>query len=249
MTAGYPYNTPFEAQFSPERQQEFIIQKLIRGIHTCDLVRVLAVRPVSDRVGFVDLLPLVQDVDTADVRIVQTPIFNVPYFQYQGGPSAIILTPEPGDIGLAMFAERDISNVKTTLQEGPAATARVYSSGDGLYIGGVLNPAPTQWIRFEPAAGGITVVTPGDFTLQAGGNINLQAVSAVALQAGTTAALEAVVSSRLQVGATAFTVAPAVATSTAPLTAPEATIDGVVQSTHVHGGVTIGIANTGVPHN
>lgn len=175
--SAFPYLPSFEVQFDPDRQQEFVIARMLARVHTTQLVRVLAVRPAAGKVGFVDVLPLVQEVDTARKVIEQAPIYNVPYVRYQGGPSAVVLDPAIGDIGLAAFAERDITSVKATTQQGPAATDRHHDMADGLYIGGVLNPEPTQYVRFQPAAGGIDIHSPA--------SVNISAVSAVNISANT----------------------------------------------------------------
>lgn len=191
MADANPYNSPFEAQFDPERAQLFIIQQLLRGIHTCTLVEVLAVRPASGKVGFVDVQPMILETTTDGVVVEQTPIYNVPYLRYQGGPSAVILDPAVGDTGLALFAERDITNVKATQQPGPAATDRTHSSADALYIGGVLNADPTQWVKFLPNAGGIDVHTPGPLTGTAGGGMTLNVTGTANIVSSGAATLQA----------------------------------------------------------
>jgi len=167
LTPPPKYNSTIEEQFDPGQSQLFIITKLIRQIHTADLVKVLAVYPTVGKVGFVDVQPLVQDQDTNGYVIAQSPIYKIPYFQLQGGHSAVILAPVVGDIGLAIFAERDITNVVQTQAQGAAPTRRMFNSADGLYFGGVLNADPTQWVKFLPG-GGIDVTTPNSLTVNAG---------------------------------------------------------------------------------
>lgn len=181
----YPYLPRFEDQFDEGRQQEFIIRRLLAGVHTANLVRVLAVRPTAGKVGFVDVIPLVLDTDTARKVIEQTPVYNVPFFRLQGGPSAVVLDPAVGDIGLVSFAERDITSIKATLQAGPAATDRRHDIADALYIGGVLNPEPTQYVRFQPEAGGIDIHSPASINITADEDINIEAGGAVLIKAGT----------------------------------------------------------------
>lgn len=247
MADAFPYNSEFEAQFDPERAQLFIITKLLRGLHTCALVQVTAVRSVSDRVGFVDVLPMIEETDTAGVVIPQTPIYNVPYLRYQGGSSAVILDPAVGDRGLAIFAERDITTIKSTLQSGPAATDRAYSSADGLYIGGVLNSAATQYVRFQPDAGGVDIVSPADINLEAGGDVSIQSGGQTTVTAPGGFIVNANMTlngtmSGTQSGAGAYQFA-------GTIVAPEAVINGVTQSTHKHTGVQPGGGTSGGPTN
>ena len=182
--AAAPYNSPFEAQFNPDRAQQFIIQKLIRGIHTAAIVKVLAVYPTAGKVGFVDVQPMVLDQDTNGVVIAQSPIYTIPYFQLQAGASAVILAPAVGDIGLCTFMARDSSNVAKTLQPGAAPTNRAYSSADGLYIGGVLNPDPTQWVKFLPG-GGIDIHAEGDLSMSATGTLSVTVTGAATMSAAS----------------------------------------------------------------
>jgi hypothetical protein len=189
--SAYPYLPSFEDQFDEGRQQEFIIGRMLGRVHTTQLVRVLAVRPTAGKVGFVDVLPLVQETDTARKVIAQSPIYNVPFFRLQGGPSAVVLDPAVGDIGIVNIAERDITSVKATTQQGPAATDRRHDIADALYVGGVLNPEPTQYVRFQPAAGGIDIHSPASINITADEDITVNAGGAVLIQAGTRIDLQA----------------------------------------------------------
>lgn len=219
------YNSPFEAQFDRERAQQFIIQKLIRGIHTAALVQVMAVRPTAGTVGFVDVQPMVLDQDTNGVVIAQTPVYNIPYLRAQGGTSAVILDPVVNDIGLCLFMARDSSNVCKTRQPGAAPTNRAYSSADGLYIGGVLNADPTQWVKFLPA-GGIDIHAAGDLALSATGAMTLTATGAMTITAAS-----------LTVNAPT--------TFNDPVTAPELNLPNGAVNEHFHA-VTTTPGNTGV---
>lgn len=189
--SAFPYLPSFEDQFDEGRQQEFIIGRMLGRVHTTQLVRVLAVRPTAGKVGFVDVLPLVQETDTARKVIEQAPVYNVPFFRYQGGTSAVRLDPEVNDIGLCNFAERDITSVKATTQQGPAATDRRHDIADALYVGGVLNGDPTQYVWLHAQAGGIDIHSPAsinitadeDITIDAGGDVLVRAGGRIDLQA------------------------------------------------------------------
>jgi hypothetical protein len=246
MADGNLYNSPFEAQFDPDRAQLFIITKLLLGVHTCQLVKVLAVNPVSGKVGFLTVQPLVLDTDTSGVVIAQSPIYNVPYMRYQGGSSAVILDPVVNDIGIAIFAEDDITNIKQTLAAGAAATNRSHSTADALYIGGVLNPDATQYVQFQPGGAGINIVSPGEVTLQSG--------STVTITSGTTTTVNApsgfVVNANMTLnGSMNQTVAGSgTATFAGTLRAPDLVTPTADFNAHVHGGVTTGSGNTSTPH-
>lgn len=167
------YDAPFEAQYDPDRAQEFIILRLIRGIHTATPVKVVAVHPITGRAGTVDVQPLILDKDTNGLVIPQTPAYGLPYLRVQGGRSGLVIDPVIGDIGLAVFGERDTSNVVRTYAEGAAPTDRTYSSADGFYLGGFLNPAPSQYLAMDDD--GIMLYTPDTLKLQAGQEIDITA--------------------------------------------------------------------------
>jgi hypothetical protein len=154
----------------------YLIKSLIARMATATLVQVTAVTntDTTAAVGFVDLQPLVSQVDPNMQPIPHAIIRNNPYFRMQGGKNAIIMDPEAGDVGIALFASRDISAVNNTLTNG-AATAgqtpilpgsfRQYDMADALYLGGMLNGAPTQFIQFTST--GIIITSPKDVTVNA----------------------------------------------------------------------------------
>lgn len=152
----------------------FLIESMIAKIAGATLVKVMAVTNAGgvSPVGFVDIMPLVNQVDGAGNAVPHETISHCPYFRLQGGTNAIILDPQVGDIGIAIFASRDISSVMANKGQANPGSRRQHDMADGLYIGGVLNGSPVQFIQFN--ADGITVVTPGNITVQAQGNLVAQ---------------------------------------------------------------------------
>jgi hypothetical protein len=216
------YDAPFEAQFDEGRAQDFIIRSLIARVHTATPVKVLAVYPLDDFAGTVDVQPLILEQDTNGVAIPQSPAYGLPYLRLQGGTSAVIIDPVVGDIGIGIFGERDTSNVVRTRGEGPAPTARTHSSADGFYLGGFLNGAPTQWVKFI-ASGGIDIHTPGNLGLNAGGNLNLFA-------GGN---LSVMVTGNATLSAASWNITGPI-TSNDPITAPDITLPRGSVNDHVH---------------
>jgi len=84
----------------------FIINQAIGKLQTATLVRIEkctnegGVSPV----GFVDVTPLVNQIDTQGNPTPHVTIYNVPYLRIQGGNNAIIIDPAPGDLGVCVFA-------------------------------------------------------------------------------------------------------------------------------------------------
>lgn len=82
------------------------------------------------------------------------------------GSYGVIIDPQPGDIGVAVFASRDISNVKSTQAQAVPGSGRRFDYSDGIYLGTVLSAAaPTQYLQFN--SDGVTLLS--DATLQLSG--------------------------------------------------------------------------------
>lgn len=140
-------------------KQRFLIQQQMANLNTSMPVKVLSVTGVGvSPVGFVSVRILVDQVTGNDVTIPHGEIANVPYVRIQGGSNAIIIDPQVGDIGMALFCSRDISAVKNARQSAPPGSRRMYSFSDCAYLGGVLNGAPAQYIQFTE--GGIIIHSP-----------------------------------------------------------------------------------------
>lgn len=155
----------------------FIIESLLSRVSTCTLVRVVACTNTGGLtpVGTVDVQPLVNMISGAGTAQPHGQVYRLPYVRVQGGANAVILDPQPNDIGLVVFASRDISAIKSAAGKAQAASPatrglnpgskRQFDMSDGLYVGGLLNGTPTQFVRFH--AGGIELISPTKVTVQA----------------------------------------------------------------------------------
>ena len=135
----------------------FMIQQAIREqVNTCIICKVVG---VSD--GYVDVLPLVTQVSGKDEAIAPTTLYHLPFMRYHAGIAAVILNPVVGDIGLAVFAGKDCSNVKVgTSEPVPPASFRDNSMANGFYIGGFLNQAPSVFVELTQG-GAVNITAPG----------------------------------------------------------------------------------------
>ena len=168
----------------------FAMRQLIGKMQTATLVRVDAVTNNGgvSPVGFVDATPLVNQIDGDGNPTPHVTVHNLPYFRLQGGANAIIIDPEVGDIGLCVFASRDISKVKATKGQANPGSLRQYDFADGVYIGGVLNGTPTQYIEFSAA--GIKVHSPVNVRVEAP-TVDVVAGTSATVTAGTSATVTA----------------------------------------------------------
>ena len=147
--------------------QTFVIKQILSGRNFAALVQVKSVTNAGglSTSGTVNVLPLVNQVDGNNRPMPHGVVIGLPYMRLQGGANAIILDPQVGDIGLAIFADRDISSVKSKKGQANPGSSRRGSMSDGLYVGGFLNGLPTQYVQFNAA--GISVVSPVAVTITA----------------------------------------------------------------------------------
>lgn len=145
----------------------FLVQQALGKMQTATLVRVESCTNAGgvSPVGFVDVTPLVNQIDAQGNPTPHVTIHNVPYFRLQGGANGIIIDPVAGDIGVCVFASRDISKVKSTKKQANPGSFRQYSFSDGMYLGGMLNGTPTQYVQFSAA--GIRIHSPTQVKLDA----------------------------------------------------------------------------------
>jgi len=216
--------------------QTFLIAQLIRRIQTTTLVKIIDCTNNGglSEVGFVDVLPLVNQLDGAGNPTEHETIFNIPYCRIQGGANAVIIDPEPGDIGICVFASRDISKIKNTKAQANPGSYRQHSFSDGLYIGGVLNGVPGQYVQFSSA--GIKIYSPTKIEL---------AAPAVAINATVSCTITTplfTVNGATILNGTVTQTGGGASSFSGPLSG-----QGTDVHTHVHSGVEAGPSNTGAP--
>jgi len=203
-TAGSSYNS-----------LQFMVQQAIRNqVHTAIPVQVQAVDGL-----FVDVLPLVSNVDGFGETVEPTTIYHLPVFRYHAGVGAVILDPVVGDKGLAIFSQSDSSTVNegTSTPQQPGSFRR-FSMSDGFYLGGFHNAAPTVYIEIKQD-GEVVIVAPNKLTVTTpqadfSGQVNMTGAVSMGGSLSVTG---------------------------------DATIGGISFLSHVHGGVQSGGSTTSTP--
>ena len=159
--------------------QIFAIDSVLNTISTATLVQIQSVTNSPGSVaaiGTVAVLPLVNQLNGLGQPTPHGTVSQLLYFRYQGGKNAVIIDPEVGDIGLAVFADRDISNVKATGAQANPGSRRRFHYSDGIYFGSVIAPAPQQSIAFTDSKITITDAN-GNVVTMASGGITIQVAS------------------------------------------------------------------------
>ncbi|HEY6019615.1 MAG TPA: oxidoreductase [Candidatus Paceibacterota bacterium] len=150
---------------------QFIVRQMMNRASIAALVQIKKVTNAGgvSPVGYVDVVPLVGQVDGYGQEIPHGILHGLPYFRLQGGANAVIIDPVVGDIGIAVFSDVDISVAKTTKKSAVPGSRRRFDMADGMYLGGVLNAAPTSYIQFQG----------GNITITGAANVNINGATAV----------------------------------------------------------------------
>ena len=133
-------------------QMTYLIKRLLSGVNVATLVQVVSAPQGIDLypADFVDVKPLVAMTDGAGNAKDHGVIHRLPFLRIQGGHGAFVADPVVGDIGIALFCDRDISNVKRTSKNGPPGSQRRFSMSDGVYLGGwgnLSSPTTYYWVQ------------------------------------------------------------------------------------------------------
>lgn len=157
--------TPTNAQINDAESMTYAFEMLMSGYFFMEIAQVIEIRGEAPNLA-VDVMPLLSRQSRSGSPINNSPIYDIPVWRLQRGSSAIIMDPLPGDIGLIAVCDRDTTLVRTNLKQSTAGSARRHNKADAIYMGGLLNQAPTQYIEFADnklnivAPFGIEVTTP-----------------------------------------------------------------------------------------
>lgn len=123
----------------------FIIRRQLALIST---TKVVLIKAVDTSAKTVDVQPMVNQIDGNNNATPHGTIIGVPYMIWQFGKNAVLADPAIGDIGVMVCADRDTSTVRKTKATAPPGSDRQLDAADGIYLGGILNSAPEQWVKF-----------------------------------------------------------------------------------------------------
>ena len=245
---GYGQLTP-EDQASDYGVIAFICRQLINKLSTTMPVQIVSVTNNGEltAVGSVDVQPLVSLLDGAGNASQHGVVHGIPYFRLQGGTNAIIVDPVVGDIGFIVCADHDISSVKGAKSQANPGSRRRYSLADGIYIGGILNGVPEQYIQFN--SDGITAADSNSNKIQmtsSGVTVTDSNGNTITMNAQgiTLAGTNVIISGNLQLGGSVEAVGGGTYSGNIT-TSGNVTAGGIDLKNHVHTGVQSGSSNTG----
>lgn len=128
----------------------FEIKQALGRISTIKKVRVVKVTNNGgvEPVGLLDVVPMVHQMDAVGKTEPHGTIYQIPYVRSQAGGHGIIIDPQVGDIGYIAVCDRDSSGVKKSKKDAGPGSHRRFSLADSIYLGGILNDTPVNYIRF-----------------------------------------------------------------------------------------------------
>ncbi|WP_227658621.1 Gp138 family membrane-puncturing spike protein [Hafnia alvei] len=153
-----PQDTSSEAN-----AQQFLMHQFLMGKA---FITIALVTSVNGSGEVVSVKPMVEGFTGGGERIPSGVVSGVPVWRLQRGASAVIMPPVVGDIGLIAICDRDITAVKATKEAALPGSNRTHSYSDAIYLGGVLNAEPSQYVKFSND--GIDIVSP--LVVQVNGN-------------------------------------------------------------------------------
>jgi hypothetical protein len=187
---------------SPYNTHDFHIDQSLVGVRTATIVQIVKApydadgNPITPgspvAIGYVDVQPLVNQIDGAGNATPHGTIYHLNYYRYQGGYGAFISDPKVGDQGKMVVADRDTSVVKATLAAGNPGSRRSFNMADGTYFGQTQGGEPNQWFAFtsngyhiQDAYGCSTVTSGGNMTLTTSGSLNITAPGGCVINGAT----------------------------------------------------------------
>lgn len=126
----------------------FLIRTMIGDVRTIVPVKVVAVTGggVGASPPTVDVQSLVMQMDGAGNTTPHGLLLDLPVIRWQAGGAAIVADPVVGDIGVILVCDRDISAVEAAQGQAAPGSFRRHNLADGIYLGGILNAAPTKYV-------------------------------------------------------------------------------------------------------
>lgn len=167
---GYGQFQPSDAT-SEFNRAAFLVRQMMGRMRTATPVLVKKVTATGGHAiaGTVDVQPLICQVDGQRNATPHGTIYGIPYFRLQGGPNAVVLDPVVGDIGYMIVSDRDMSSVKAAKAVANPGSMRKFDLADGVYVGGILNGEPTQYLEFMPDGVKLVDKNNNTFTMNAAG--------------------------------------------------------------------------------
>lgn len=144
-----------------------LVRQMLQAVHTAIPVKVVSCTNNGGLapIGRLTAIPMIEAVSDLGQASARAKLVDLPYLRIQAGANGIVMDPQEGDIGIAVFSEKDISGMLEAQGAAAPGSARVFDMADGIYLYSILGAAPTQFVQFSED--GIAITSPTKITLQA----------------------------------------------------------------------------------
>lgn len=141
---------------------------IMRTVSTSIPVVVTSVERVGPGAGagYVSCKPLLKSLNNDGEGLEVTEFPRIPYFRLQHGTGGIVCDPVVGDIGLAVCAKADCSNINGDNTPKVPATYRTFNPSDSFYIGGFWGNALDTYVHVDAETGTIHIETPQEVSIK-----------------------------------------------------------------------------------
>lgn len=156
--AGYPGWQDAFAATGSHNALAFMMRQMMAGNSHVALVVVKTVTPnaVAGAPPTVSVQPMVHQVDQAGTAQPHGIISGIPTYRLQSGTTAIVIDPQPGDIGAVVCADRDITSALANQAPSNPGSFRRFDWSDAMYFGGFASSVPTD-CAVTVAPSGVTI--------------------------------------------------------------------------------------------
>jgi hypothetical protein len=146
---------------SDSNSLKFLVQQELAKINTATLVKIVKApydaegNPIppgtAGPIGFIDVQPLVNQLDGSGNATPHGTVYKLSYMRYQGAQGSFISDPVVGDIGKMVIANRDTSSVRATGAQANPGSRRKFNMADGTYFGQTQAGTPQRYVSFTDA--------------------------------------------------------------------------------------------------
>lgn len=144
------------------QQDKFVYGKilgLVETVYLCKVVKVYDMEYTTSIIGqtpkgVVDVMPLVEEVDTLNNSIANATIYQIPYLAYHAGSCAVQIKPHVGDIGIAVVLKKDSDNAIKLKSNSVSSSNRYFNRCDSVYLMSIdnLTENPQHFIKIDDSS-------------------------------------------------------------------------------------------------
>lgn len=250
------------APLSPFNAEEYHIRTLIDKVVFTGFLAKIESCSSSGEGGTKTVIatPLIAQTD-AEGNALATPSYQeLPHYRFQAGIAAVIMDPEPNDIGVFLCMKADVSNINsTTTATSRPASFRKFNPADAIMVATIHTKDPKVWVHLKQDKT-IVLHAPDGYTVETDEYVHIKCRTCtvdasdsvtVNTQTATINAPTIILNGNVQVTGTLVSGTQGGGTATFNgniISQKDVIASGTSLHTHTHNGVYPGSGNTGTPN-